>query len=190
MCIIVFKYCTHNYTMLPFELVYYIRDYLPWRYRAIMVSREWLQGALKGKMRRRRWRDKRRLFSYMNVLGQQYMKLSWSKFCIEILHVKRRARNKHYRLTWKAAAHKYFHLCRCEGCGTRTYAVVHGIYLCYNCRYRPRLVNCYMVKVYQAKMLGVPKRILDRVPYHQGMGCRLRFWSEIQKEIHKDQALH
>ena len=33
--------------MLPFELVYEIRDFLPWRHRCIMVSREWLRGVEK-----------------------------------------------------------------------------------------------------------------------------------------------
>lgn len=182
----IFKSSFLIYTMLPIELVYHIRDYMPWRYRAILVSREWLHGALKGRLRRRRWRDKRRLFSYMNVFGRHYVQMSWRILCTKLLNVQRRARNQHHTLTWKAAARKYFNICRCEGCGCRTYAMVFDIHLCGRCRYRPRLVNCYMLKVYQAKNLGVPKRILDRVPYHQGMGCHLRFWSDIQHALNND----
>lgn len=170
--------------MLPLELVYHIRDYMPWRYRAILVSRDWLFGALVGKSSRRRWRDKRRLYSYLCVFGQTFVKLSWPAFCQRLLHVHRRARNTHFRLTWRAAADKYFNVCRCEGCGRRTYAVVFDIYLCGRCRYRRRLVNCYMVKTYQAKAAGVPKRVLDRVPYHRGtMGCHLRFWADIDAAL-------
>lgn len=179
--------CQLFYNMLlPMVIVYHVRDYLPWRHRAILVSREWLHGAVRSNFYPRRWRDKRLLFSYMKVFGQQFLRVSWSRFCIKVLGVTRRARNKYYRLTWKAAAHKHFNVCRCEGCGRRTYSIVMGIYLCGTCRYRRRLKNCYMVKVYQAKSLGVPKRILDRVPYHQGMGCRLRFWTDIQRAINND----
>lgn len=171
------------YNMLPLEIIYHIRDFLPWRYRTILVSRGWLYGALQSTYRRHRWCDKRKLFSYLCVFGQQFVGISWPKFCKGLLGVHRRARNKHFRLTWRAAAFKFFNVCRCEGCGKRTYATVFDIYLCDRCRYRRRLINCYMVKVYQAKALGIPKRILDIVPYHQGMGCRLRFWADIQRAL-------
>lgn len=171
---------------LPMVVVYRIRDYMPWRYRAILVSREWLQGALRIKLRRLRWRTKRRLFSYMRVFGRQFVNVSWPRFSIQVLDLNRRARNARFQLTWRAAAEKYFSVCRCVGCGRRTYSQVFDIYLCEKCRYRRRLVNCYMVKVYQAKGMGIPKRILDRVPYHQGMGCRLRFWRDIECEMQKE----
>lgn len=172
--------------MLPLDVIYNIRDYLPLRYKAILVSRNWLHGALNVQFGRLRWRTRRLLFSYMRVFGSQFVNLSWSRFCIQVLGVKRRARNQRFKLTWRAAAEKYFNLCRCVGCGCRTYSLVIGIYLCDKCRYRRRLIHCYMVKVYQAKSMGVPKRILDKVPYHQGMGCRLRFWNDIQCEIDKE----
>tara|TARA_B110001450_G_C17563751_1_gene457881 strand:+ start:338 stop:466 length:129 start_codon:yes stop_codon:yes gene_type:complete len=41
-----------------------------------------------------------------------------------------------------------------------------------------------MVSVGEAKSRGVPKRILDAVPWHGSiMGRRLRFWKEIQEKL-------
>jgi len=169
--------------MLPFELVYHIRDFIPWRYKAIMVSREWLNTVLKKRVRVRKWRNKRLIYSYLKVFGPGFVNMTWSHFCWVKLGLYRRARNHSDRLTWKAAAKKHFNISRCVACGTRTHSIVFDIYLCSRCRYNKKLINCYMVKVYQAKALGVPKRILDKVPYHRGSGSHLRFWKDIQAAI-------
>lgn len=169
--------------LLPFELVYHIRDFLPWQYKTTMVSREWLHTVLKKKVRLRKWRSKRLMYSYLKVFGTFFVNTRWSSFCSLQLALVKRVRNHNNCLSWKATAEKHFDVCRCEACGARTCSVVFEIYLCSRCRFKKKLINCYMVKVYQAKEMGVPKRILDIVPYHRGSGCRLRFWKDILDAI-------
>ena len=172
------------YNMLPLDVVYYIRDYLPWRYRCITVSKAWLRDSLRRRVKHHRWRTKRRLYCYMKLFGPEFVGYSWQSFCRKVLGVRRRATNYSGHLSWRAAAARRFDHYHCVGCGSKTYANVLGVSLCAYCRYDRRLINCYMVKVYQAKARGIPKRILDKVPYHQGMGCRLRFWQDIQAALH------
>jgi len=169
--------------MLPFELVYHIRDYLPWRHRCIMVSREWLGGALRRRVQNHRWRTKRRLYSYLKVFGPQFVEYTWSNFSQTVLGITRRARNHHGCLTWMAAAKKQFTSPYCVGCGCRTSANIMDVSLCQVCRYNRRLVNCYMVKVYHTKTMGIPKSIIDGIPYHRGMECHLRFWRDIEAAL-------
>jgi hypothetical protein len=172
--------------MLPLEIVYHIRDFLPWRHKAIMVSKEWLQTVLKRTAILNKWRSKRLMYSFLNVFGHKFVHRKWSSFCCLQLSLVKRVRNHNNCLSWKATAEKYFNVCRCEACGVKTFSFVFEIYLCSKCRFNKKLVNCYMVKVYQAKEMGVSKRILDRVPYHQGSGCRLRFWKDIVNAIESD----
>lgn len=170
--------------MLPLDVVYYIRDHLSWRYRCITVSKDWLQGALRVRVRNHRWRTKRRLYCYLKLFGPEFVGYSWQTFCRKVLGVRRRLAVRQTHLSWRAAAARRFDCCHCVGCGVKTTANVMGVSLCCRCRRNRRLVNCYMVKVYQAKSLGISKDILDRVPYHKGMGCRLRFWRDIQAALH------
>jgi len=169
--------------MLPFDVVYYIRDHLPWRYRCTMVSKEWLRGALRYKVKNHRWRTKRRLYCYMKLFGAEFVRYTWQTFCRKVLHLSRRVANHSGHLSWRAASERRFDNCHCVGCGDKTTANVMGVSLCSRCRRNQRLINCYMVKVYEAKFLGIPKRVLDIVPYHKGMSCHLRFWRDIQAAL-------
>ncbi len=149
--------------MLPFELVYEIRDFLPWRHRCIMVSREWLRGGLKKRIWIRKWRSKRLSYSYIQVFGSGFVNTTWYLFCRDVLGLSQRIRNKHYCLSWRAAADNYFNTNRCEGCGKKTHSNVFGVYICDICKNKRRLINCHMVKVWRAKQLGIPRRIIKTV---------------------------
>ena len=166
--------------MLPLDIVYYIRDHLAWRYRCIPITREWLRGALHRRVKNHHWRTKKRLYCYMKLFGPEFVGQTWQTFCQKVLCLTRRVSNRSGHLSWRAAANRRFGRGHCVGCGTKTSANVMGVSLCSRCRRNRRLINCYMVKVYEARFLGIHKRVLDRVPYHQGMGCRLRFWNDIQ----------
>ena len=96
-------YLTHSSKMLPFEMVYHIRDFMRWRDRTQMVSREWLYGALSIPVRLRSWRGKIRMYAYLKVFGHRFVRMSWPTYCVQ-LGICRRARNVYYRLSWKAAA--------------------------------------------------------------------------------------
>ena len=176
--------------MLPLDVVYYIRDHLLWRYRCITVSKEWLRGALRLRVRNHRWRTKRRLYCYMKLFGPEFVGYTWQSFCLKVLGVHRRRLTVgrvpfSTHLSWRAAAARRVDYCHCVGCGVKTTANVMGVSLCCRCRCNRRLINCYMVKVYQAKSLGISKDILNRVPYHKGIGCHLRFWRDIQATLDK-----
>lgn len=167
---------------LPIVIIYKISSYLEFRYRAITVSREWVRFSL-SKAKPHSWRSKIRLYSFMRVFGSEFRTMSWHRFCIEFLRIKRRRRNIDYRLSWKAAAQNYV-LARCRGCGVRSSSNVFGTVICMNCRRNKRKKYCYMVSVGQARFAGVPKRILDSIPWHGSrMGTRLRFWSDIQNKL-------
>lgn len=179
--------CTCQRMLLPMEIVYHIRDYLRWRERATMVSREWLFGTLRRRMRLRAWRSKMRMFSYIKVFGQVDAHMSWACFCQQI-GVIRRARNRHYRLTWRAAATRFMQG-HCKVCGRASRSNVFGIPICVQCRFNPRWRNAYMVMTRDARNMGVPKRILDKVPYHSYGMCHLRFLHEIQECIHNESLI-
>ena len=168
---------------LPLEIVYYILEYLRYKERMRLISKDWLQHQLKRKTHLFKWRSKKRLYSYIRIFGTSFCNYSWSRFCQEILDRKRRSRNIHGKLTWKESANNYFRQ-RCQGCGKITYAVVFSWSICPICQRNPRLPECYMVSVGEAKSLGIPKRILDTIPWHGSiMGARLRFWKDIQTAI-------
>ena len=165
--------------MLPIVIVYKILSYLRWKHRTQLITKEWLFLQLQRRIKLRKWRSKVRMSSYIKVFGLFRGSQSWHRFCITTLNVKCRSRNRHYRLTWKAAASNYFRK-RCRGCGCKSKASVFGEVICQDCRFDPRLPQCLMVSVGKATALGVPKRILDAIPWHgSGMGQHLRFWKDI-----------
>jgi hypothetical protein len=168
--------------LIPFDIVYLIRDYLPWKYRVQLVSKDWLNGALRKRVRIHKWKSKVLVFSYMRTFGPYYTRRSWHSMCIS-LHLYRRARNKHFRLTWKAATEQFFEK-QCKGCGCHTRANVFGWPICTKCRRNDSLKECYMVSVGTAVSMGIPKRILRTIPYHySGRGQHLRFWKDIQEKL-------
>ena len=168
---------------LPIELVWHILGYMRYRERTQLITRDWLQKQMRRRVRLRKWYCKVRMNSYIKVFGQSFCNRSWSKFCKETLDINRRSRNVHYRLTWKAAAEKIFRK-RCKGCGKETNSLVFGLPLCLQCRRNPHLPECFMVSVTEAKARGIPKRILDTIPWHGStMGCRLRFWTDIEAKL-------
>jgi len=169
--------------ILPIEIVWYILEYLKWTQRTQLITRDWLQKQMRKRVCLRKWHYKVRTNSYIKVFGQSFCNRSWSKFCKETLDIHRRSRNRHYRLTWKAAAEKIFRK-RCKGCGKETKSLVFGIPLCLQCRRNPSLPECFMVSVAEARARGIPKRILDTIPWHGSpMGCHLRFWKDIEAKL-------
>lgn len=165
--------------MLPMELIWHIQDYMRWRHKTIMVSREWLGKSLRNKkVRIRTWRGQLRVFSYLRVFGPYFVGMSWHRFC-KMVYINRRRRNLHYRLTWKSAAINYMKKRRCQGCGRLSRANIAGVRLCVKCRFNRNLKYSYMVMTYQARRMGVPKRILNDIPYYRMGQARLRFWHEI-----------
>ena len=171
---------------LPIELVWHILEYLSYRRRTRLITREWLQKQMRGEVRLRKWRSKVRMYSYLKVFGRSFCNRSWPRFCSETLALKRRTRNRHYRLTWRSAADDYLKN-RCKGCGRKARARVFGWNICLDCRRNPRLPECFMVSVGEARSRGVPRRVLDTVPWHGSiMGCRLRFWKEIQEKLFEE----
>lgn len=169
--------------ILPIVLVYEIFSYMPWSSRTKLITRGWLKKQLRRRTLLVRWKSKVRIYSYIKVFGQTFSCCSWPRFCQITLGLHRRTRNRHYRLTWKSAANDYFKN-RCKGCGKKARAHVFGWNICLDCRRNPRLPECFMVSVGEARSRGVPKRILDTVPWHGSiMGRRLRFWKEIQQKL-------
>jgi len=168
---------------LPIELVYHILEHLRYTARTQLISREWLQKQMRRRVRLRKWHSKVRMYSYLKVFGQPFCNCSWPRFCKETLENKRRTRNRHARLTWRSAADDYFQN-KCKGCGTKTRANVFGWNICLDCRRNPRLHECFMISVGEAKSRGIPKRILDTVPCHAiPLGPHLRFWKDIQAKL-------
>ena len=164
---------------LPDDVIRHIRGYLRWTYVATLVSRQWLYTSLRRRVRFRSWRGKVRLYSFMNTFGPAFVGMSWHTFC-GVLGVNRRARNFGGSLSWKASAHRRMRTNHCRACGCATRARVFGTHICRACRFNPRLKFAYMVKVYEARAAGVPKRLLDTIPYHRHCYCRLRFRHEIE----------
>lgn len=173
--------------LLPMDTVYHVRDFLRWRDRTTMVSRAWLFGALRRRIRLRSWRSKLRMFSYLKVFGQVDAHMSWASFCHQ-LGVSRRARNLHYRLTWRAAATQFMDR-HCKVCGRTSRSKVFGTCICVQCRFNPRRPNAYMVMIRDARDMGIPRRILDKVPYHRHGMCHLRFLHEIEECIEKESVI-
>jgi hypothetical protein len=169
--------------ILPIVLVYHILDHLRYSDRTQLITREWLQKQMRKRVHLHKWLSKVRMYSYLKVFDQTFSCCSWPRFCQVTLGLHRRTRNRHYRLTWKSAANDYFKN-RCKGCGRKARARVFGWNICLDCRRNPRLPECFMVSVGEARSRGVPKRILDAVPWHGSiMGCRLRFWKDIQEKL-------
>ena len=174
--------------VLPIEIVYEIISYLSFTYRATTVSREWLRISIRN-ANIHTWSSKVRMYSIMRVFGREFRPMSWHRFCVQFLKVKRRGRNIDFRLSWKAAAQKYF-LTRCRGCGVRSCSNVFGTIICMYCRRNRRKKYCYMVSVGQAVAFGIPRRILRSIPWHGSrMGTRLRFWTDIQDKMSSDLLL-
>lgn len=169
--------------ILPFDVIWIIRSFMPWKQSAKLVSREWLNGALFQRPKARKWAIKVRLYSYMKVFGQSFVNMSWHRFCSK-LKVTRRSRNTRFRLTWRAAAQKHFET-RCKGCGNSTRAQVFGWPICQRCCHNSTLKYCYMVSVALAVSKGANIHELRRLHYHGSrMGTRLRFWTDVKSCIH------
>ena len=169
--------------MLPFDVIWIIRSFMGWKYRCILVSHQWLRGALLKRTNLRKWSNKVRLYSYIKVFGQSYVNMSWHRLCTK-LRVTRRSRNIGFRLTWRSAATKHIET-RCKGCGTPTKARVFGWPICQKCRHNPTLKECYMVSVGTAIRRGANIHELRTLDYHGSrMGTRLRFWTDVQQCIH------
>lgn len=173
------KRSLYNMVILPWEIVLEIRSFLSWRDRFKMVSREWLRFGLQRTTRLSKWRSHRLVFSYLCVLGPASAGMTWKKYC-NIIGLSRRTRNKLYRLSWRAAAHHFMFLNRCQACGCKTSALVMGESLCGRCRRQSKFKYSYMVTVTEAIQMGVPRRLLNRLPYHRHNYCRLRFLHQIQ----------
>lgn len=169
--------CNIQMTVLPMDTVYHIRSFMRWRDCTILISREWLHGALRRRIRLRTWRGRVRVYSYLRVFGQAFVQMHWRRLCIQ-LGISRRARNIQDRLSWKAAVKQY--MCRhCKACGRSTRACVLGLPICVRCRFDPTCKYAYMVMTRDAKRMGIPKRILDTIPYHRYGQMRLRFLHEL-----------
>jgi hypothetical protein len=170
--------------ILPFEIIFdEICSYLSFKCRAITVSRGWLYLALMKRPVKRKWRPKVLLYSYLKSFGREVYPVSWHFFCVNVLKVTRRTRNVYFRLTWKAAAANYFSK-KCRGCGNQSSSNVFGTVICMNCRRNRCKKHCYMVSVGEARAAGVPKKILDSIPWHGSrLGTRLRFWKDIEHEM-------
>lgn len=169
--------------MLPLDVVYHIRSFLRWRDRTLMVSREWLHGALTRSVRLRSWSGKLRMYAYLRVFGPEFSRMSWSSFCRKLL-ISRKVREGRAQPTWHAAAARFMRH-HCKACGQQTRSCVMGVTVCTRCRFDPRLKYAYMIPVCLAKQLGVPKQVLNVVPYHKYRMCHLRFFHEIEEYIRK-----
>ena len=164
--------------MLPMDVLWHIQTFMRWRHATIMVSQEWLRRALKKRVRIRTWEGQMRVYSYLRVFGQPFVGMSWGCFCSK-LHIRRRQRNRHCRLTWKAAAKTYMKTKRCQACGCHSNSNVFNISLCSKCRFNPRLKYAFMVNTATAKKRGIPRRVLKHIEYHRVGQTHLRFWHEI-----------
>jgi len=166
--------------MLPIVIVKYIISYLPFYYRINPIKRSWVHLELRKRIVVRQWRSKVLLYAYLNTFGTSFTQTSWHRFCICMLKTRRRTRNLYGRLTWHAAADHFF-AARCHGCGVTTKASVFGHRICGKCRFNRKLSHCYMVSVSTAVAMGVPRRILNTMPWHgTARGHRLRFWKDIK----------
>jgi len=167
--------------MLPLDVVYHIRSFLKWRDRTLMISKEWLHGALARRVRLRSWSRKLRMYAYLCVFGPAFARMSWSSFCRK-LFISRKAHEGYGQPTWHAAAMRFMRR-RCKACGLQTRSCVMGVAVCTLCRFDPRLKYAYMIPVRLAKQIGVPKQVLNIVPYHKYRMNHLRFFHEIQDHI-------
>lgn len=163
--------------MLPIEVIWHIESFMRWRHATIMVSKKWLRRALKKRVHIRTWRGYMRVHSYLRVFGPSFVGMSWGCFC-DKLYIRRRQRNRHFRLTWKAAAKNYMKT-RCQACGCRSNSNVFGISLCSTCRFNPRLKYAFMVNTSKAKRMGIPSHVLKQIQHHRVGQAHLRFWHEI-----------
>lgn len=167
---------------LPMELVWHVMSYMKWKYSAVLVGREWLKRAMKKRVRPRTWHRQVRIYSYLAVFGQKFVGMSWHHYCTH-LSIRRRARNRHGRLTWRAAATTYIRQNRCRACGTYTVSNVIGVHICTRCRFNIKLKFAYMIQTGHARRMGVPEPILKAVPYHLYRKSRLRFWHDIEQML-------
>ena len=170
---------TPHMDTLPLEIVFEIRSFLPWRDRFKMISREWIQFGLRRLRHISRWRSHRLVFSYLCVFGPNFAGISWRRFC-HIIGLLRRSRNRLYNLSWRAAAQHYMYLNRCQACGLKTKALVMGVHLCGRCRRKSKLKYTYMINVKEALQMGVPRHVLDRLPYHRQQYSHMRFFHQIK----------
>jgi hypothetical protein len=164
--------------MLPVEVIWHIQSFMRWRHATRMVSKEWLRRALKKRVRIRTWGGHMRVYSYLRVFGQTFVGMSWGRFC-DKLYIRRRQRNRHFRLTWKAAAQSCMKTKRCQACGCHSNSNVFGISLCSTCRFNPKLKYAFMVNTATAKRMGIPSHVLQQIAYHRVGQSHLRFWHEI-----------
>ena len=162
---------------LPLDVVYHIRSFMRWRDCTRMISRDWLAGALRRPVRLRSWRGRVRVYTYLHVFGQAYVRMSWAQWCAQC-GIWRRARNVIDRLSWKTAAEEYMRR-RCKSCGCRSQSNVMGVCICTRCRFDSHRKYAFMVMTREAKQMGIPKRTLDKIPHHKYRQMRLRFLHDL-----------
>ena len=171
---------TRSY-MLPFDCVYAIQSFLPFRDAVTNVSRTWLTARLQrfDSYRPHSWRNRLCLYTYRSLSGAS--DTYWQFFCRQVLGRTKRKRNDDDQLTWKAAADAVMSggSWQCRACGHPTVANVFGVRLCISCRQKRNLKHTFMVKVYQARGVASRKQLVP-IPYHGGpMNGHWRFWTDV-----------
>ena len=167
---------------LPFDVIRIIRTYMRWAERTALINKQWLYEVFRHRTKLRKWSNKLKLYSYLRVFGSGLVNRSWESFCRRICGCHRRARNNHFQLTWRAAAHHIIHTNTCQSCGRNSKANVFGTHLCRKCCSNRCLKYTYMINVTKAKALGVPTHILNTIPYHNcGLGGKFRRWVVIKR---------
>lgn len=167
--------------ILPIDVIRVIRSFMRFRERSQMINKQWVQEVFYKHIRLNHWKSKRKLYSYMKILGPQTLNISWKRFCKKMCQRHRRARNNRYNLTWRAAARTEMEQNTCQSCGKHTQSNVFGVHLCLRCRACSRKKYAYMVNVTTAISMGISRRVLNEIPVHYGGMCgKYRFWHEIQ----------
>jgi hypothetical protein len=167
--------------MLPLEVVFIIWSFLPWILRTQLLSRNFLHSSLLKRPTLNKWRSHVKIYSFIKTFGPSFSCYTWHDLCC-ILHIRRKTRNIHLRLTWQASVDRYMDK-HCRGCGATTRACVMGWPICHHCRCNSSMKECYMVSIGVALSKGIDKNILTTIPYHVYTGTHLRFWKEIQNAI-------
>ena len=173
--------------LLPMDIVYLIGSFWNWKYRVQTISKQWLCHFLKKKIRLNKWKSKLRMYSYMRLNLNPSLNphwLSWKKFAKKQLQLKRRKRDRHFDLSWKASVIHFMTINRCKSCGRHTKANVFGTHLCLKCRQNPFKVNAYMITTTKAMAMGLNRLQLATIPYHNGsMRSKVRFEIDVLQAL-------
>lgn len=165
---------------LPDDCLWQVHSFLRWRERTKPVSKTWIRAGLRRTRRLRQWYKQKRVYSYLKHFGPAFVGISWHRFCA-LSGITRRKRNRHLRLTWRAAAsHHINHPCKCQSCGCRTNAYIphEDVTLCAYCRRNSKFRYAYMIPMYEALEL-FPRRVIAKVPYYRSFRCHLRFYYKL-----------